>query len=114
MIDFTDKIYEGADGRQSLFDCVIPKQARAVVIFIHGYKGYKDWGCWNLMQKKILESALGFVKFNLSHNGGTVRQKIDFPDLEAFGRNTYSKELFDVGVMVDEAERLIKQELELN
>ncbi|MBI3135307.1 MAG: alpha/beta hydrolase [Bacteroidetes bacterium] len=114
MIDFTDKIYSGADGRQSLYDCVIPPEPHAVVIFIHGYKGYKDWGCWNLLQNKFVQHKFGFIKFNLSHNGGTVQQKIDFPDLEAFGRNTYSKELYDVGVITGEAHRLIVQELELN
>jgi pimeloyl-ACP methyl ester carboxylesterase len=114
MIDFTDKIYKGADGRESLFDCVIPKEALAVVIFIHGYKGFKDWGCWNLMQDYFVKEKFGFVKFNLTHNGGTVKQKIDFPDLEAFGRNTYSKELIDIGIIVDETDRLIHQELELD
>lgn len=114
MIDFTDKIYKGSDGRQSLFDCVIPQDATAVVIFVHGYKGFKDWGCWNLVQDFFVKEKFGFVKFNLSHNGGTVKQKIDFSDLEAFGRNTYSKELIDLGMIVDETERLIKQELELN
>ncbi len=114
MIDFIDKVYKGADGRESLFDCVIPKEAKAVVIFIHGYKGFKDWGCWNLVQDFFVKEKFGFIKFNLSHNGGTVKQKIDFPDLEAFGRNTYSKELIDLGIIVDETERLIKQELELD
>jgi pimeloyl-ACP methyl ester carboxylesterase len=114
MIDFTDKVYKGADGRESLFDCVIPTEAKAVVIFIHGYKGFKDWGCWNLVQDFFVKEKFGFIKFNLSHNGGTVKQKIDFKDLEAFGRNTYSKELIDLGVIVDETERLIKQELELD
>jgi len=114
MIDFTDKIYHGADGRQSLYDCVIPQGAKAVVLFIHGYKGYKDWGCWNLVQEYFVKNDFGFVKFNVSHNGGTVKQKIDFPDLDAFGRNTYSKELFDIQIITHETERLIKQELELN
>lgn len=114
MIDFTDKIYAGADGRQSLYDCTIPDGAKAVVIFIHGYKGYKDWGCWNILQQRIVDNGFGFVKFNVSHNGGTIQQKFDFPDLEAFGRNTYSKELFDIGVITNETDRLIKQELDLN
>jgi pimeloyl-ACP methyl ester carboxylesterase len=61
-----------------------------------------------------VKEKFGFVKFNLSHNGGTIQEKMDFPDLEAFGGNTYSKELFDLGIIVDETERLIKQELELN
>lgn len=113
MIDFTDKIYTGAEGRKSLFDCTIPSSPRGVIVFIHGYKGFKDWGCWNLMQDFFVQNDFGFVKFNMSHNGGTIDQKIDFPDLDAFGNNTYSKELFDLNVIVNETYRLIEQELEL-
>jgi len=24
-----------------------------LVIFVHGYKGYKDWGAWNLMAESL-------------------------------------------------------------
>jgi len=75
-----------------------PKQ---IVIFCHGYKGYKDWGSWNLMAKKIAENNLFFVKFNFSHNGGTAEQPIDFPDLEAFGNNNFTKELDDLKSVID-------------
>jgi len=114
MIEFRNKIYPGSNGRKSLLDCEIPENAKAVIIFIHGYKGYKDWGCWNLVQNFFVKNNFGFVKFNLTHNGGTVDQPIDFPDLEAFGSNTYSKELFDLDVIISETHRLIHQELEMN
>jgi len=39
---------------------------------------------------------MAFLKFNFSLNGGTIQHPIDFPDLEAFSRNTYSQELIDV------------------
>lgn len=111
MIDFIDKIYKGSDSRPALFDARIPDHAKGIVIFVHGYKGYKDWGCWNLLQTFFIGHNYGFVKFNMSHNGTTVTDKIDFPDLEAFGRNTYSKELFDLSVIVDETYRIVRQEL---
>ena len=58
---------------------------KKVVIFCHGYKGFKDWGAWNLMAETFANAGFFFIKFNFSHNGGTVEQPIDFPDLEAFG-----------------------------
>ncbi|TYA74301.1 alpha/beta hydrolase family protein [Seonamhaeicola marinus] len=67
-----------------------------VIIFCHGYKGFKDWGAWNLMAEAFAQAGFFFVKFNFSHNGGTVEQPIDFPDLEAFGNNNYTKELDDL------------------
>lgn len=71
-------------------------QPKKVVIFCHGYKGFKDWGAWNLMAESFARAGFFFVKFNFSHNGGTKEQPIDFPDLEAFGNNNYTKELDDL------------------
>ncbi|MFI0429594.1 alpha/beta hydrolase family protein [Mariniflexile sp. HMF6888] len=72
-----------------------------IIIFCHGYKGFKDWGAWNLMAKQFAKTGFCFIKFNFSHNGGTVEQPIDFPDLEAFGNNNYTKELDDLETVID-------------
>lgn len=77
------------------------KKKLPLVIFIHGYKGYKDWGAWNLMAEKFAEAGFFFVKFNFSHNGTTVEDPHNFADLEAFGNNNYSKELSDLGFVID-------------
>jgi pimeloyl-ACP methyl ester carboxylesterase len=74
---------------------------KPIVIFCHGYKGYKDWGAWNQAAGCFAEAGLFFVKFNFSHNGGTPEQPIDFPDLEAFGNNNYSLEMADLNDLLD-------------
>ena len=74
---------------------------KPIIIFCHGYKGFKDWGAWNLMAEKFAKAGFFFMKFNFSHNGGTMEQPIDFPDLEAFGNNNYTKELDDLSVVID-------------
>lgn len=71
------------------------------IIFCHGYKGFKDWGAWNVMAKQFANAGFYFIKFNFSHNGGTAQQPIDFPDLEAFGNNNYTKELDDLETVID-------------
>ncbi|MCE3075653.1 alpha/beta hydrolase family protein [Chryseobacterium gwangjuense] len=81
--------------------CPESDQKLPLVIFVHGYKGYKDWGAWNLMAEKFAEAGFFFVKFNFSHNGTTVEDPHNFADLEAFGNNNYSKELSDLGVVID-------------
>lgn len=75
------------------------------IIFCHGYKGYKDWGCWNLMANFFAENGFCVVKFNFSCNGGTISNPIDFPDLEAFGSNNYSKEVQDLTDVVNAVEQ---------
>lgn len=77
------------------------KTKKPIVIFCHGYKGYKDWGAWNLAAEKFANNNLFFVKFNFSHNGGTLENPIDFPDLEAFGNNNFIKELDDLENIID-------------
>ena len=71
------------------------------MIFCHGYKGYKDWGAWNLVADAFHASGFNFLKFNFSYNGGSRAQLIDFPDLESFGNNNYSTELDDLNKVVE-------------
>lgn len=85
-----------ADAFYSETDSKLP-----LVIFAHGYKGYKDWGAWNLMAEKFAKAGFFFVKFNFSHNGTTIEDPHNFADLEAFGNNNYSKELSDLGTVID-------------
>lgn len=73
---------------------------KPLVIFCHGYKGFKDWGAWDLVAEAFSKAGFLFVKFNFSHNGGTIEQPIDFPDLEAFAQNSYSKELEDLDNLI--------------
>tara|TARA_R110002072_G_scaffold302097_2_gene483839 strand:+ start:24109 stop:25344 length:1236 start_codon:yes stop_codon:yes gene_type:complete len=94
--DLINEIFKGANSRQSLYDLSIPKNwNNKLIIFIHGYMGYKDWGCWNLVSDFFVKEGYGFLKYNVSHNGGTIDNPIDFDDLDAFSENNYSKEIED-------------------
>jgi len=72
-----------------------------VVIFCHGFKGFKDWGPWNLVAKTMAEAGFFFVKLNFSHNGVTANDLSDISDPEAFGKNNFSLELNDLGLLID-------------
>lgn len=76
-------------------------ESKPVLLFCHGYKGFKDWGAWNLMAEEFAKKGFLFIKFNFAFNGGTLEEPIDFPDLDAFGENTYTKELDDLHVLID-------------
>lgn len=77
------------------------KQDLPIIIFCHGYKGFKDWGAWNLVSETFAKAGFFCLKFNFSHNGGSLEQPIDFPDLEAFSENTYSKEIQDLDTVLN-------------
>jgi len=72
-----------------------------VIIFSHGFKGFKDWGPFNEMVKAFVHAGFIFVKFNFSFNGTTAEEPIEFADLEAFGNNNFSKELDDLERVID-------------
>ena len=76
-------------------------QPKSLALFCHGYKGFKDWGCWDLVANAFKDAGLFFTKFNFSHNGGTIENPIDFPDLNAFAENNYSKELEDLNSVLN-------------
>lgn len=103
MTTIKNQVLKGIHNKPILTDVYYNKTntKKPIVIFAHGYKGYKDWGAWNLVAKAFADNGFVFVKFNFSHNGGTVEQPIDFPDLEAFGHNNFIKELDDLQSVID-------------
>jgi dienelactone hydrolase len=72
-----------------------------VVIYAHGFNGFKDWGNFDLIARQFVEEGFTFIKFNFSHNGTNPEQPQDFVDLEAFAENNYTKELFDLKQVID-------------
>jgi len=100
-------ILEGKHNKPILVDvCYRSNNSfKPIVIFCHGYKGFKDWGAWNIMAETFAKAGFYFIKFNFSYNGGTVEQPIDFPDLIAFGNNNYTKELDDLETVINWASK---------
>lgn len=107
MQQIKNHIIPGSAQRPILLDAAweTTGTSKPVIVFAHGFKGFKDWGHFNQVMDYFVARGFVFVKFNFSHNGGTVDQPIDFPDLEAFGNNNYSKELHDLGCVLDWVEQ---------
>ena len=93
----------GVHGKPIVYDICRLKNNKAlpVLIIAHGFKGYKDWGHFNLISESFAKEGFAVIKFNFSHNGGTLEQPIDFPDLEAFANNNFTIELDDLGCVID-------------
>jgi len=72
-----------------------------VLVFVHGFKGFKDWGHFPRLARFFAERGFVFIKLNLSHNGLVVGGNGDLEDLEAFGQNNFSIELDDLGQLLD-------------
>lgn len=102
--EIKDQIFKGADARSALYDVIYPhSDARLpLLIFCHGFKGFKDWGHFPELCRQIARAGYVVVRFNFSHNGVGLDQKNEFTDLKAFAENNYLKELKDLDALIDE------------
>jgi len=77
------------------------ENTKPVVLFVHGFNGFKDWGHWEATARNFAEAGFVFVKFNLSHNGTSPEHLKDFVDLEAYGHDYYTTDLDDIDQVVN-------------
>ncbi|AZQ63141.1 hypothetical protein EI427_13095 [Flammeovirga pectinis] len=74
---------------------------KPTVILVHGFKGFKDWGAFNVIADQFANLGYCCVKLNFSSDGTTIDHPFEVTDLDAFGNNNFSKELDDLGVLID-------------
>lgn len=106
MNKIINQIVKGKHNRDFALDLYLPEgnppsKGWPILIFAHGFKGFKDWGHWYKIAEKFAENSFAFLKFNFAFNGTTIQQPTDFADLEAFGQNNFSKELADMQSVLD-------------
>jgi len=99
-------VLNGTAGRDFSFDLYLPdteifKAPYPILVFAHGFKGFKDWGHWQRIAENFASNGFAFLKFNFSHNGTTAQNPTEFCDLEAFGNNNFSKELSDLNDVIN-------------
>ena len=109
-------VIDGSLDRSILIDAtfIANKKPKQVVVFCHGFKGFKDWGPFNKIAAHFAEEEIVFVKFNFSFNGTTIKNPINFSDLKAFGNNNFCKELDDLNLVLDWVENCqeLKEEID--
>ncbi len=73
---------------------------RPVVVVCHGFKGFKDWGFFPFLAERLAKAGTTAISFNFS-GSGVGPDGESFSELDRFARNTYSKELVDLGIVWD-------------
>jgi len=116
MISQNDFSLPGSDGKLIVGDITFDDKnpSTPIVLFIHGFKGFKDWGAHNLVARYFAANGFRYIKFNLSHSGVPADDPKDVTDMETFANNTVSKELFDVNAVLDFIEKAYGKDTPVN
>ncbi len=103
MIQNVEFILTGSADKVILGDHTYDDQHtnQETIIFIHGFKGFKDWGTHQLVAQYFARKGYRFMKFNLSHSGVNPDRPEDITDLASFGLNTISYELADLNTVIN-------------
>lgn len=87
-------------------DLDVPERPRALVIVIHGFKGFKDWGFFPWLAQRLSEHHLAVCRFNMSRSGiGNDPETFDRLDL--FEDDSYSTQLDDLRRVVAYAQKQV-------
>jgi pimeloyl-ACP methyl ester carboxylesterase len=76
---------------------------RAVIIIVHGFKGYKDYGLFPWLATRLCESGHIVHRINLSHSGMSHGHG-DFNDA-VFVRDTWSRGVEDITLLLQAIDR---------
>jgi len=77
------------------------QKLKPLIIFTHGFKGFKDWGGFPYLMEKISSEEFGAVSYNFSHNGVSEKNPVEFTRLDLFSQNTFSLELNELSDVIN-------------
>ncbi|RMH63695.1 MAG: alpha/beta fold hydrolase [Calditrichaeota bacterium] len=111
MLRKTQRIVNQA-GEDIMADIRHREDAREVpvVILVHGFKGFKDWGFFPDLAERLAMDGYVTITFNFSRNGIGYDPRT-FERLDLFSENTHSHELDDLQSVIDEvrAEKIARR-----
>lgn len=70
-----------------------------LIIFLHGFKGFKDWGAFPEACATLSSTGFAVLAMNFSLNG-VGENMTEFDQLDLFARETLSQDLDDVGAVI--------------
>jgi alpha-beta hydrolase superfamily lysophospholipase len=85
-------------------DFDLPRDPRALVVVVHGFKGFKDWGFFPWLAEHLCNHRFAVCRFNMSRSG--IGENADsFDRLDLFADDTYSTQLADLRTVVAHAQQ---------
>jgi len=76
-----------------------PAGAKALVVIVHGFKGFKDWGFFPWLAQTLGNQRVATCRFNMSRSGVGENSET-FDRLDLFAEDTYSAQIADLQKVV--------------
>ncbi|MFU8813033.1 MAG: alpha/beta hydrolase family protein [Balneolaceae bacterium] len=93
-----------AEGLPIYYDLYTPSATPGsvfeVILFVHGFKGFKDWGAFPDACEELARNGFAVLAFNQSRNG-VGENMFDFDELDLFADQTLSSDLDDIGLVIE-------------
>ena len=80
-------------------DLDAPAEAKALVVLVHGFKGFKDWGFFPWLGETLFAHRFAVCRFNMSRSGIGENPET-FERLDLFAEDTYSEQIADLHKVV--------------
>lgn len=89
-----------------------PQKPSPIVILLHGFKGFKDWGFLPILAEKLALAGNIVINFDFSRNGIVDREKLIY-NPEIFASNLISIEIDDTLTIINSINQNQIPELDL-
>jgi uncharacterized protein len=80
-------------------DLDAPAGAKALVVLVHGFKGFKDWGFFPWLAETLFAHRFAVCRFNMARSGIGENPET-FERLDLFAEDTYSGQIADLQKVV--------------
>jgi nucleoside-diphosphate-sugar epimerase/pimeloyl-ACP methyl ester carboxylesterase len=70
-----------------------------MVVFVHGYKGFKNWGAWSLAMDVLCDQKRNIFRFDFSLNGVSPWFPDEITEEKRWSENTYRREVEELKVV---------------
>lgn len=96
-----DYTFSASDGEKLRITTFLNKSLffGKTLVFVHGFKGFKDWGFGPYLGEYFANKGFFVITFNFSHNG-VGENKTEFTELEKFAKNTFSREIRELNEII--------------
>ena len=98
----TEYIVTASDGEKIAVTAYgeTPRSDTRCIVYVHGFKGFKDWGFVPYIGDYLSGKGFLVLTFNFSHNG-IGDNPTEFTEMKKFAQNTFSREIRELCEVID-------------